>query len=636
MFRLFKAFLKRTGWLYIPGIALMILSGRLQILVPRLLGEVVDRLRLAAEGGSREAVLRGLLSMLLAAAAAFASRFLWRWIIMGNSRHLETGMRRHLLAHLTEMPVSWFQKQKTGDLMAHAINDIGAVRQTFGPGLALTVNAVTLGILAITGIATLLRSWLTVCVLLPVPVVLFLIFRLGGVVRRRFLRVQEAFSSLSDRMQESISGISVLKAYGQEREEAALFDGLNRRSRDAHLALNRASSLMSPSVTLLFGISFSLGIIFGGRMVLEGRLTLGEFVAFTGYLSFIVSPVQSVARIINLLQRGLASWKRLRVILDAAPAVKDAADAIPESELPARAEGRLEMDAVSFRHGREPRGSDAGRKDCAESVEPSDCAESVEPSDCADGVESSDCADGVERSDGTWGRSIAPTAGVRNISLSLAPGRRIGILGRTGSGKTTLANLLSRLHDVDSGCIRLDGVDIRRLPVAWLRRQIAVVPQDQFLFSATIADNIRFFDDSVPMAEVERAARIADLHGTVAGFPQGYETVTGERGVRLSGGQRQRVGLARALVANAPVLVIDDTLSAVDTLTESRILASLDAELRSRACLIIANRVSALRACDEILVLDDGAVAERGTHEQLLALGGIYAEIASLQEDRAG
>jgi len=577
-----KVFIKKYGWLYLPGLLFLGLSSFLQTLLPKLLGQIIDSLNTLAGQEDMPAVGRSLLFLLLTAVGMFITRFAWRYFIMGNSRYLENCLRRELFDHLLILPVSYYQQQKTGDLMAYAINDIGAIRQTFGPGLALSASAIVLSILSIRSMTGEVNARLTFLALLPIPLILALVLLLGRQVQRRFRRVQEVFAAVSDRVQESISGIQVIKAHGQEQEEVARFGLLNQESRKANLRMSYISAATNPLVTLLFGVSFSIGLIYGSRLVLAGTISLGDFVAFNGYLALVVHPVQSVARIINMLQRGNASWKRFRKILGEVPAVRDTPDSLPAEQLPARSEGRLEIRDLTFSYAGQSRPA------------------------------------------------------LQHISLDLQPGRRIGILGRTGSGKTTLANLLVRLYDPPRGSLYLDGHDLLDLPLHWLREQIAFVPQDNFLFSASLEENIRFFNPAPSAEDVQQAARMADLHDTILEFPQGYQTVIGERGITLSGGQKQRVGLARALLKQAPLLVIDDTLSAVDTETEQRILTALHSALADQSCLIIANRVSALQNCDEILVLTEGCVTERGTHAQLLAAGGFYAAIATAQADSAG
>ena len=469
--------------------------------------------------------------------------------------------------------------------MVYAINDIGAIRQTFGPGLALAANALVMGALSISSMSGQINPSLTLFALLPVPVIIILIVWLGGKVQKRFRQVQEAFAAVSDRVQESISGIQVIKAYGQEDDEVERFEQLNRRSRNANLRMTRVSASMSPLVTLLFGVSFSVSLIYGSKLVLEQTLSLGEFIAFNGYLALIVSPVQSIARIINLLQKGLASYKRYREILKVQPAVTDSPGLETAGPWPERLPGAVSIRNLTFAYPGESRPALSG------------------------------------------------------IDLELRPGKMTGVLGRTGSGKSTLANLLQRLYEISPGAVFIDGRDIRNLPLAVLRRQIAYVPQDNFIFSTTLAENIRFFDPGYSLEEIRQASRQADLDQTAMDFANGYETTVGERGVTLSGGQRQRVGLARALLRKAPVLVLDDALSAVDTETERRILRHLQDELRRQetACLIIANRISALQFCDEIIVLENGRICERGNHRQLMAEHGFYASIAASQAvDEAG
>ena len=436
-----KVFFKRYGWLYLPGLLFLALSSYLQTLIPFYLGRIVDDLnsliQQATSGGPTVLDSASLIAMVLVSLAVFVSRFVWRYLIMGNSRYLETCLRRQLFDHLLKLTPEYFQQQKTGDLMAYAINDIGAIRQTLGPGLALSANAIVMSFLSIRSMSGNVDQQLTLLALIPLPLILVLILFFGRQVRIRFRKVQETFSAVSDRIQESITGIQVIKAYGLESEELQRFEALNRQSRDAQMRMTAVSASTSPLTSLLFGISFTIALVQGGQMVINGVISLGSFVAFLGYLALIVSPVQSVARIVNLLQKGNASWKRFRKILGVVPAVQDAADVIEESQLPVRSAGHLTADKLTF-----------GYPDQRHPV-------------------------------------------LQDISIELQPGRRIGILGKTGSGKTTLTSLLVRLFDAPAGSMTLDGHDLRRLPLGWLRRQIALVPQDNFLFSATIEDNIR-------------------------------------------------------------------------------------------------------------------------------------------------
>lgn len=577
-----KQFLRQHGWVYLPGLLFLALSSWLQVMSPRILGQLIDDLNVPAENIDLQAITSQLLNLMLIAALAFITRFIWRSFIMGNSRHLENDLRRQLFQKLQSLPVQYYQHQKTGNLMVYAINDIGAIRQTLGPGLALSANAIVMGILSVGSMSGQINPRLTLFALLPVPVVIVMIIWMGRKVQQRFRMVQEAFAAVSDRVQESISGIQVIKAYGQEFEEVERFEQLNRRSRHATIHMTKVSATMSPLVSLLFGISFSISLIYGSRLVLDGSLTLGEFIAFNGYLALIVDPVQSIARIINLLQKGMASYKRYQTIMSASQIIEDAPGIKPVAEWPLFLPGTLCVRSLTF----------------------------------------------------TYPEQRQPA--LTEIDLELSPGRMIGILGRTGSGKSTLAALLQRQYEIEPGMVTLNGQDILDIPLAVLRRQFAHAPQDNFIFSTTIAENISFFDNRFSREDIRQAAVFADLDETIMSFPDGYDTMVGERGVTLSGGQRQRVGLARALVRQAPFLILDDALSAVDTETEHRILQQLRNLLlkRTTACLVIANRISALQHCDEILVLVDGKVSERGSHDDLLALNGFYAEVTRRQSGR--
>ncbi len=575
-----RQFIRRYGKYYLPGFILLAVSAYFQVLTPRLLGEIIDSLNVpVAEIVSRD-VYRQLGILMLVAIGAFASRFIWRYLIMGTSRYLEADLRLHLFEHLQKLPMQYYQYQKTGDLMAYAINDIGAIRQTLGPGLALSLNVLVMIFLSIGNMTTEVSPRLTAFALIPVPIILTVVIIMGRQIRIRFRRVQEAFASVSDRVQESISGLSVIKAYGQEEEESHRFEALNQRSRDANLAMTRVAASMGPSVVLLFGISFAISLVYGSHLVLQGDVSLGQFVAFNGLLTLIINPIRSVARIINMMQRGLASYKRYQNVLSVEPAIQDHPDHLTKEDLPERAAGHVQIRNLDFMFPGEDKNALSG------------------------------------------------------INMDIRPGQMIGVLGRTGSGKSTLANLLLRVFDPPEGAVLLDGQDIRRLPLAYLRDQVAYAPQDNFLFSTTIEENIRFFDDRYTLEQIREASRLADFdRSAMEEFAKGYDTVVGERGVTLSGGQKQRIGLARALLRDAPLIILDDALSAVDTETERHILGMLQERLRRSTCLIIANRVSALQTCDEIIVLDDGKITQRGTHHQLLKQEGLYATIARKQSE---
>lgn len=569
-----RDFLRKYGWIYLPGLVFLVASSYVQTLQPRILGKIIDTLEAASINTGD--VWRGLQQLLLVALMTFITRFVWRYIIMGNSRNMESYLRKRLFAHLQTQPPEFFNHQKTGDLMAYAINDINAIRMTFGPSLAQGVSGITIAILSVTGMSTGVNPRLTLFALLPIPIVVVLVVIMGRLVQQRFRRVQETFAAVSDRVQEDISGIRVIKAYVQEEEESTRFEGLNRRSRKVNLDMVKVSASMRPMVMLLFGVSFTISLVYGGSLVRGGVITVGDFVAFNGYLMLIVMPIQSIARIITMIQRGLASLKRYRTILEIAPTVTDGIGDAPAEAL---GEG-LEIKDLTF----------------------------------------------------TYPGSSQPA--LSGIDIRLAPGRSLGVVGRTGSGKTTLAMLLSRLYNAPDGTILYGGRDINRFGLGTLRLGIACVPQDNFLFSATVSDNIRFFDDAFTQEQIVQAARLACVDDNIQAFPEGYETPVGERGMSLSGGQKQRIGIARALLRDTPLLILDDALSAVDTRTEESILSNLHERQQSRqSSIIISHRISAVMACDEIIVLDSGRIAERGTHAELCAAGGFYARTAASQAD---
>lgn len=566
--------MKKYGWRYAPGVFFLIACSYVQTLAPLVLGRAVDLLRESPI--NRDALFHETVMIVAIAAGVFATRFLWRYFIIGNARNVEYWLRGQLFAHLQRMPVDFMNRQKSGDLMAYAINDINAVRMMFGPAVAQLLNGVGTGLFAVLSMTSAVDPALALYALLPVPFALIAVWWIGRRVQRKFRRVQDLFAGISGTVNENIAGMRVIKSFALEDSRIEAFQAQSDEMRRANVKLADTSSLLEPLIKTLFGASFLVSMILGGHMALDGRISLGSFVAFNGYLLLIVQPVLSMGRVINLMQRGMASLKRLNTLLDAPP-------------IPAEEDRPLDGE-ISY---------------------------------------------SVEARDLSFTYPGGQTPSLEGVSFRLEPGQTLGIAGPTGAGKTTIVNLLLKLYEAPAGALFVGGCDIRELPARGLRDRVAYVPQDGFLFNATVEENIRFYQDAT-RGDVERAAGEAGLSSDLAGFPEGYATVVGERGSHLSGGQRQRVAIARALVRKPSLLILDDALSAVDTETERRILENLRQSGVGRTTVIISHRLSVLAHADLILYLEDGKVTERGCHSELLQLGGAYARLWNEQAANGG
>ncbi len=566
--------IRRYWWRYILGLAALFMVDQVNANVPLLSGELTDGLTQGVldMGGVWNIALR-LLGM---GAIIMVGRFCWRIFLFGSARLIERDLRSDLFAHLETLSMSWYNEHKTGDLMAHFTNDLGSVRQMMGMTVISTFDATVMLVLVLISMIRFVSFRLTVIAVFPLLLIMFGDIWFGKVMHRRFLARQEAFSALTDQTQEAISGIRVIKAFVQERRELAAFARVNANSREKNLSVVRLMATVMPLLDLVIGMSLLLTLIFGGRMAIYGEITVGQFVAFNSYVTMLVWPMIAVGESISNLSQGMASLRRIRVILDEEPEIRDEGDPAIRS-----LKGEIDLDHLTFHY----------------------------PGTSPDHPALSD------------------------ISVHVSQGETLAVIGRTGCGKTTLISLLERLWETEKpDMIRIDGHPLRTIPLAVLHRDLACVPQDSFLFSDTIENNIAFGVQSASSAGITEAARAADVHDNIMEFPDQYQTMLGERGVTVSGGQKQRISIARALMKNAPVLILDDALSAVDTDTEERILTRLKALRQDKTTLIIAHRISTIQHADHILVLEDGKAAEYGSHEELMALGGLYRSLWEKQQ----
>jgi len=555
---------------YIAGIICIFMVDILQMVLPKVLGILTDKLK-SGSFTKNDLVTYSILIVAVSISTAIF-RFLWRYLVFGVSKLLEKTLRERLYAQFQRLSPRYYNEHKTGDLMSHATNDIDNIRMMLGQGVALISDSLLLPAAILVMLVLTAGYKLTLAAFSPMIFLVIVVVANVKNMHTRINRMQEAISDLTEKTRENISGIRVVKSFVQENHELQKFKKSNLHNREMNLKFVRIMSMLQPFVMAISYLTFAITLLYGGLKVIYGEITIGEFVTFAGYLLQLIWPIAALGWVTSIFQKGIVSLKRVNIMMDEVPDIIDSHDCINKDNI----NWKIDVKNLNFTYP----GSE--------------------------------------------------NASLENINISLEKGKTLAICGKTGSGKTTLINLIPRLYNTEPGTLFIDDTDINRLSILSLRKNIGYVPQDTILFSATIKENINFFrnfDDE----SIIKAAKAAGIHDDIMGFPKQYDTIVGERGVNLSGGQKQRISIARALIGNPSLLILDDCLSAVDTHTEAKILGALKEIMRERTSIIVSHRISAIKDADEIIMLDEGRIIERGNHNSLLEQKGKYYELYQKQ-----